>query len=79
MHVFAPFFFFFIKSAFQPTEAKENNSWSRLERKEIKQKKFSQRGKTQVTKSRLVDCLNLIGLESCTHFMDQSQSEVKPC
>ena len=77
MHVFAPFFFF-IKSAFQPTEAKENNLWSRLELKEIK-KKFSQRGKTQVTKSRLVDCLNLIGLESCTHFMDQSQSEVKPC
>ena len=71
--------FFFIKSAFQPTEAKENNLWSRLELKEIKKKKFSQRGKTQVTKSRLVDCLNLIGLASCTHFMDQSQSEVKPC
>ena len=70
---------FFIKSAFQPTEAKENNLWSQLELKEIKKKKFSQRGKTQVTKSRLVDWLNLIGLESCTHFMDQSQSEVKPC
>ena len=76
--MFLRLFFFFIKSAFQPTEAKENNLWSRLELKEIK-KKFSQRGKTQVTKSRLVDCLNLIGLESCTHFMDQSQSEVKPC
>ena len=53
MHVFAPFFLLRVLSS-QP-KAKENNSWSRLERKEIKPKKFSQREKTQVTKSRLVD------------------------
>ena len=45
MHVFAPFFFFFIKSAFQPTEAKENNLWSRLELKEIKKKNSHSAGK----------------------------------
>ena len=36
--MFLRLFFFFIKSAFQPTEAKENNLWSRLELKEIKKK-----------------------------------------
>ena len=43
--MFLRLFFFFIKSAFQPTEAKENNLWSRLELKEIKKKNSHSAGK----------------------------------
>ena len=51
------------------TGAKENWKW--------KQANCLKRGKTRVTKSRLIEVLNLIGWESGASFLDQSQNEVK--
>ena len=42
-----------------------------------KQADYKKRGKTRVTKARLVFVLCLIGWENGTSFLDQSQCEVK--
>lgn len=61
----------------KPVIAVANQDKGKYHREPITTQRKNKRGKTQATKSQVVLILKLIGRESGTSFMDQSQTQVK--